>query len=309
MNTEPSRVEWLKARRNSIGASEAAAVLGLHPYHSPLSLYYEKTTEVPPSEEQTDYQEWGHLMEEPLAAKYARKTNRKVLPGQFRKHPTYSFITATTDRYCEATTGQLSGGLGAQLALGDDKLLTGALELKTSDRFDATDELPLYWQIQNQQQMACDNLLFGSFSILGPFRRHYTADLLRNEKFISFLIEKEEEFWKTYVIPGIPPPADGHKATTEALKRMYPKDNGRVVQLAEHFAVNVRRIDGVKEAIKRLESLKAEMENRVKAAIGDATWGQLPDGTGWSLKTTDRAGYVVDPTSYRTLRFTKKVGK
>ena len=36
------RGEWLKLRQNGIGGSDAAAILGLNPYKSPLAVYADK---------------------------------------------------------------------------------------------------------------------------------------------------------------------------------------------------------------------------------------------------------------------------
>lgn len=50
MKTLTSREEWLAARKNYIGGSDAAAVLGLNPYKSNLELWQEKTGIVTPED-------------------------------------------------------------------------------------------------------------------------------------------------------------------------------------------------------------------------------------------------------------------
>ncbi len=44
------------------------------------------------------------------------------------------------------------------------------------------------------------------------------------------------------------------------------------------------------------------MEARIKAAMGDAATGLLPEGGGYRLKDISRKGYAVEPTTYRELR-------
>ena len=39
------RKEWLELRKNGIGGSDAASVLGLNPYRSSVSIYLEKISE------------------------------------------------------------------------------------------------------------------------------------------------------------------------------------------------------------------------------------------------------------------------
>jgi putative phage-type endonuclease len=46
MLTFPSREEWLKARANTIGGSDASAVVGMNPYKSNEDLWFEKTGQV-----------------------------------------------------------------------------------------------------------------------------------------------------------------------------------------------------------------------------------------------------------------------
>ena len=85
-------------RSRGIGASEIASVAGLNPYGSPWSVYLAKT--VPGWEiEQTDAMELGHLLEEPLAKFYARRTPGVTLrPSSTVAHPEHPWALATPDR-------------------------------------------------------------------------------------------------------------------------------------------------------------------------------------------------------------------
>lgn len=44
MNLSHSK-EWHEERKKGIGGSDAAAVLGMDPYRSPLAVYYDKILE------------------------------------------------------------------------------------------------------------------------------------------------------------------------------------------------------------------------------------------------------------------------
>ncbi len=50
MLTFPSRSEWLKARGNTIGGSDASAVMGMNPYKTNEELWLEKTGQIPPED-------------------------------------------------------------------------------------------------------------------------------------------------------------------------------------------------------------------------------------------------------------------
>lgn len=50
MKVLSSREEWLKARKNTIGGSDASAILGMNPYKSNVDLWLEKTGQVIPED-------------------------------------------------------------------------------------------------------------------------------------------------------------------------------------------------------------------------------------------------------------------
>lgn len=61
MLTFPSREEWLKARSNYIGGSDASAVIGKNPYKSNVELWLEKTGQAIPEDiSDKPYVKFGH---------------------------------------------------------------------------------------------------------------------------------------------------------------------------------------------------------------------------------------------------------
>lgn len=288
-----TRKEWLALRRQSVGASEAAALFNLHPYQSPYSLWAEKTGEVEPPDESTDQQEFGLVIEPYLAKRYERETGRRILELKPLTVFTHDSIpaSATPDRI---------------FATGIHVANNGVLELKRWSHYSPHEDIPAHAQIQVQQQMLCTELRIGAFAILGPFDKFYTAEATRNEQFLALLVEKIEEFW-FYVTKGTPPPADGHAATTEALKRLHPKDNGSTVVLPAEAEKWTSELAWIEKQKKELDTRETACKNSLRAAIGDATYGRLPDGSGWTLRTTPREGYTVEATEYRALRRSKKL--
>ena len=43
--TNLTHEEWLRYRKTGIGGSDAGAICGLNPYVSPMSVYFDKTSE------------------------------------------------------------------------------------------------------------------------------------------------------------------------------------------------------------------------------------------------------------------------
>ena len=72
MYTLNSREEWLSARKNFIGGSDAAAVLGLNPYKTNLELWQEKTGLIIPEDiSEKPYVKYGHEAESHLRDLFA----------------------------------------------------------------------------------------------------------------------------------------------------------------------------------------------------------------------------------------------
>jgi putative phage-type endonuclease len=72
MKTLKSRDEWLAARKNYIGGSDASAVLGMNPYKTNLELWQEKTGIVQPEDiSGKPYVQYGHAAESYLRELFA----------------------------------------------------------------------------------------------------------------------------------------------------------------------------------------------------------------------------------------------
>lgn len=292
--SDPHREAWLRVRRTGIGASEVAAVLGVHPYLSAYTLWHEKRGLLPPLEE-SEAMEWGKLLEPVIADKYARVTGRKLVDhGRYQalRSSRWPFLIATLDR---------------EVAPVDGRKGPGALEIKTTGTFVEPkwkDEPPLYVQTQMQAQLAVTGWSWGSFAVLVGGQKYDHLDMNRDDDFIGILVEKCEAFWRL-VQDGTPPPVDGSDSTADTLAALHPDDNGDVVHLAAEQADWLRIREEAKAAIKREEAREQEASNHLRAAIGSATFGAMPDGRLLSLKTTERAGYVVEPKKFRQLRVSK----
>jgi putative phage-type endonuclease len=288
------RKQWLEARRQGIGGSDAPVVLGLSPWKSPLALWAEKTGLAEPEDiSEKEYVEWGHILEEPIARKYVQLTGRTLIDhGRhyiFRNWPLRDYMICTIDR---------------EIMPAPDKPGPGILSIKTVAAFKSgewEEEPPLMYQVQIQHEICVTNHEWGSFAVLIGGQKFGWCDAERNQRFCSYLIEKEEEFWDG-VIRGIPPEPDASDSTREALRRMYPEDTGESIELPPEAITWDEQLQFAKAEIKAAEQRKQEAENKLKAAIGNATIGILPGGGGYSWRANPRAGYTVEPTIIRTLR-------
>src|SRR3990172_4113086 len=96
------KMDYLEKRKLSIGASEAAAVLGLSKYRTPLEVYMEKTEQLPAKEPNFNMA-LGNLLEPIIAQLFEIETTLPVVKNDVVYfHKDYSFISATPDYFVKS---------------------------------------------------------------------------------------------------------------------------------------------------------------------------------------------------------------
>lgn len=296
-----TREEWLAGRRRGVGASEVAILFGLAPasWGSAYTLWLEKTGRLPRVVE-GEQLKWGHYLEPLIANEYATVTKRTLWKGggdfAVAIDPELPQLFCTPDDWIVEAEGMPG---------------IGDLQIKNAGWYMArewNDGIPDHVQMQIQTEMACMNVLWGSAAVLQGGNTFRYFDLGRNQNFIDEVREQVRWFW-SFVERDTPPPIDGSEATALAIKKLHPDDNGETVDLPPESSLWIADWSDAKEAIaatKKLEEKrKDEAENKLKDAIGDATYGKLPDGRLLSLRTMPRAGYAIAATKYRSLKIEK----
>lgn len=186
----PDTAHWLRMRKQGLGASDSAAVLGLSKWGTPLSVYLDKLSDSI-DDTMSDRQDWGHRLEEPIA-QWVRDTkhlNVTDSPGLIKSEE-FPWLLATPDR---------------KIVEGD---VVVPLEIKSSDAFmkDAWDEgIPLNYQIQIQQQILIMGAPHGYLVVLHggntPDFYRVPADPVFHEQ----LIRLTRSFWEDNVLAGVAP--------------------------------------------------------------------------------------------------------
>jgi len=69
--------EWQKTRNRGIGGSDAASILGLNKWKSPIRVYMEKIGEIEP-EKVGEAAYWGTKLEDLLAKEFEERTNKRA---------------------------------------------------------------------------------------------------------------------------------------------------------------------------------------------------------------------------------------
>lgn len=265
-----SHEEWLQLRSKYIGGSDAAAVVGMNPFSSPYALWAEKTGKKPGFSGNLAT-EVGTYLEEFVAQKFAAETGKKVRKCNHSfLNSKYPFAIANIDREI----------------VGED----AGLEIKTTNSLNLkkfkNGEYPANYYCQCVHYMA----------VTGK-KRWYLAVLIGNNEFKWFVIERDEAeiaalmteeaaFWEC-VKNDTPPEIDGSKATTDTLTTIYADSNDAEAVDLVLYKNDLAMYSALNKSIKELQAQQDEIENRIKAFMGESASG-FCDGFNVSWKSASR---------------------
>lgn len=288
------RKAWLAARRTGIGSSDAAAILGISPYGSALSVYTEKIGAAPETSE-TEAMKWGRKLEPLVIAGFAEETDRGCEPNN-------ALLRSKACPYHIATPD-------AMQVRRDRPMDMGILEVKTTGfgRESWDEGLPPYVNAQVQHQLLVTGYDWGSAAVLVSGQKLLWVDVERDNRFIDEILRPaEEDFWKR-VEERMPPPADGSLHAEIALKLLYPKhEPGKVVQLGGEFIDLDFELCQLQEEVKEREERISGIKQRFKEALQDAESGVISGGVTYTYKVQHRKETIQPASDFRVLRRSSK---
>ena len=255
-----SKEEWLELRKGGIGGSEAGAIVGLNPYSSAYSVYHEKLGLVE-SFEGNDKTRLGSDLEEYVAKRFEEATGKRVrrLNAMLRSTE-YPYMIADIDRE----------------VIGED----AGLECKATSNFDGykfdDGEYPAYWVCQCHHYMAVKGSKRWYLCVLdlssGKLHVHTVE---RDEEEISALALLEGSFWRENVEKQVCPLPNGSEVCDSILAEKYPMANENMPSIdLMGYCNELERLAEIKAKIKPLEEEKAQLEQQLKEALGEAPSGE-----------------------------------
>lgn len=253
--------EWHEQRRQGIGASDVAAILGLSPWATPLSIYKQKLGVPNVIDENLAW--FGHHLE-PVIADWVREKHPEVgvvHDGFSARSLQWPWLTAAPDRLAYVPTTPV--GRPAEIPI----------ELKTSSAFSkATWDagVPLYYAVQVQAQLAVFGAPYGWLAVLhGGNSPMLHGPIERDDEFINDeLVPRTRAFWEDHVLRRVPP----EPMTTGEAVEIWPGDADAdpVVADDETYAL----FAALRHARLEEKAAKAEAERtalEIQKRMGDAT--------------------------------------
>jgi predicted phage-related endonuclease len=143
-------------------------------------------------------------------------------------------------------------------------------------RIETLDEVPDAVYVQVQHGLAVTGYAWGVIIILAGGQRLVWFEVDRHEEFIAALINAERVFWDA-VVAGQPPEADAHGATTDALRRLFPKDSGKKIVLDHPSVLKLAQdLTDWKAKAKAADEEWEARKNAMKLLMGDAAELEIP---------------------------------
>lgn len=258
-----ARESFLSARLSGIGGSDAAAILGLSRYKTPLAVYQEKRGEAAPQDD-NEAMLWGRVLEPVIRQQYAERTGRTVrIPDNLIRHGSHDWMIANLDgmtddgRVIEIKTARVAAGWGEP----------------------GTDEVPHEYLLQVQHYMAVTGFPVADIAVLIGGSDFRLYEIHADHELQSLLIHEEGLFWQC-VERGEPPEP---MSLADCQARFGRASREAAVEAAPEVLRALNRLREIKTGIDLLEAeaddqkaivLKAlgESDTLVSAGVTLATW-------------------------------------
>jgi len=253
--------EQLARRRNHIGSSDWAGIIGHDNFSSRHKVYLSKVQEL--DWEGNDATRRGDWLEKGIleATKY-----------EFEHDTCVTDITvAADDGVHEANLDALMTGVVIDGVTYDKAVV----EIKSTTAWEewgekGTDEIPhkVMWQVQ--QQMYCANVDIAIVTVLLPGLdfKHYVVK--KDLGLIAFAVETCMDFWKNNVMTKTPPEGE---PDAEYLKLM-PRNEGTMVLVNDKL---IKDVAAAKSALSTAEELVSQTQNKLIHAMKDGDGAQNPE--------------------------------
>ena len=293
---------WLSHRRNSIGGSDASAIIGLNQYSSPYTVWADKLGMLPPKED-NEAMRLGRDLEDYVAKRFTEATGKKVRrENNIIINSDYPFAHANVDR----------------VIIGED----AGLECKTTSILNLkkfkNGEYPPTYYVQSVHYMMVTGAKKWYLAVLVLGQGFYWYEIERDEEEIEALAKSEEAFWDL-VKSRTEPEADGSKSTTDTLTTLYAESNNNTVDLFAYDST-LKQYLAIGKQIKELKGIQDELANQVKAYMQSNGKGESANHkVSWvsaERNTFDTKAFLADhpgadlskyykSSSYRTFKVTE----
>ena len=252
-----SRENWLEVRKNGIGSSEVATIVGLNPWETPYQLWRRKVGLDAPKQENFAMKA-GHYLEDAVSRFWADETGRKII-----KRSAGDWIIRDNDRPFLQVSPDRTYWLGESRANSDK----GILECKTTQMNIDADDLPKHWFCQVQYQLGVAGYTQGSLAWLCSAREFGYTDITLVPDFYAWLTDEVARFWRDNIQEGKEPDIVN---VGDVLLKYNRHTNGKSIEVSDEVFAAYQQLKDVRKELAQLEERKEALEAKIKIAFKDA---------------------------------------
>ena len=270
-----TRTQFLLDRRQGIGGSDVAAIMGISPWKTPLDVYNDKVCTFVEDEPNEDMKR-GFKAEKYVLEDYVDHTGSTIQTNlETIIHPDYPFMRANVD---------------ARLV--DENVIVEAKSTKAPiSTWDSG--IPKYYKTQVAYYAMITNATRVDVPVVFSGWTYICFTYWRDAELEAKILKAVIAFWQDHIVPEIPPAPQSQ----EELQAAYPTIDDRVVVKADaNIAHTVEEYQSVLEQIKELETSKSALKKNIQLYMGEA--GVLDAGF-CKLSLKDRVVNRLDTTALK----------
>ena len=250
---------FLELRRNFVGGSEIASVIGCNPWASPAKTFCIKKQLIK-KEPANEACYWGNVMEPILRSEFSKRTGYPVkeIPYVLQAtDPRFSFLIADLDGVT-TVNGQV-----------------GVIECKTANSYAAQEEwkngepgfIPTPYYLQIQLYLYITNLNFGYIIALLGGNHFVYHRIERDDETITGMLLLARRWYEQYFLPNIMPPPVSVSSDCSLLGQIYSKSEPKEIILDSTAGKIVQDYLDAAEAIKLAEKRKETAQAQLMALM------------------------------------------
>ena len=191
--------KWLQERKNGIGGSDAAAILGLSPHKTNVELWEEKRGIREPQDiSDEEYVQFGRAAEEPLiqlfALNYPQYSVNSNTSYEMIRHKDYPFLFATLDAKLLEKQTSRKGILETKTALIQSSAMRQKWEKAVPDHYFC--QVLHYMNVTGWDYAVLEALLRWDYGdgVMAELR-HYNIERYEVQASMDYLLQEEIKFW------------------------------------------------------------------------------------------------------------------
>ncbi len=269
-------------RNKFIGGTDAAPILGLSRWSTPLQVWAEKTGQIIPEDISDRVSvKLGNKLEQTVAELFMEETGKKVRRVNATLfHKDYPFLGANLDRE----------------VVGEDAIL----ECKTASAWKSKEwegqEIPQEYIIQVMHYLAVTGAKLGYIAVLIGNQDFKWKLIERDDRMIADMVKREVSFWNDFVIPKVMP-GQISAGDSDVLYRLYPiAEPESVVPLDDEANRLIESRNSLYQDVILIEKQISERENELKALLKDKETGKTDL---WTVTWRNQSQIRLDTTKIK----------